>query len=72
MEEVGLRAVSAALMADQKGATAIEYALIAALIVIASMGVLTKIGGDLRSLFNCTGQLIGHGANGPWCAKRLG
>lgn len=41
------------LLRDQNGATAIEYGLIAALIVIAMMGGLSKLGG---------------GANGMWGA----
>ena len=39
------------LIANRRGATAIEYGLIAALIAIAIMGALTKLGG---------------GANGMW------
>ena len=39
------------LLADQRGATAVEYALIASLIVIAAMGGITALGG---------------GANGMW------
>ena len=39
------------LCADDRGATAIEYGLIAALIVVAMMGGLAKLGG---------------GANGMW------
>lgn len=39
------------LLRDEEGATAIEYGLIAALIVIAMMGGLSKLGG---------------GANGMW------
>ena len=39
------------LLSDKRGATAVEYALIASLIVIAAMGGITALGG---------------GANGMW------
>jgi pilus assembly protein Flp/PilA len=37
---------------DDKGATAIEYGLIAALLSIAILGVLTTTAGDLKGVFN--------------------
>ena len=37
---------------DQTGATAIEYALIAALIAVAIITALTGLGGRLRTTFN--------------------
>ena len=36
------------LLADSGGATAIEYGLIAALIVVAMMGALSNLGGGVR------------------------
>jgi pilus assembly protein Flp/PilA len=39
------------LRADQRGATAIEYGLIAALIVIAMMGGLTAMGGGSAGMW---------------------
>ena len=39
------------LIKNEKGATAIEYALIAALIAIAAIGAMTNIGTKLSSTF---------------------
>ena len=39
------------LLRDEKGATAIEYGLIAALIAVAAMGALSAIGGNLDNTF---------------------
>ncbi|HEX7929405.1 MAG TPA: Flp family type IVb pilin [Sphingomicrobium sp.] len=39
------------LLADKKGATAIEYGLIAALIVVAMMGGLRAMGGGLGGMW---------------------
>ena len=36
---------------DESGATAIEYALIAALIAVAIVGAATALGGDIATLF---------------------
>ena len=48
---IAIRRTLRRLLADQTGATAIEYGLIAALIIIAMMGGLSALGG---------------GANGMW------
>lgn len=40
------------LMKNQSGATAIEYALIAAFVSFATIGVLSLMGGTLSSFFN--------------------
>jgi pilus assembly protein Flp/PilA len=40
------------LMNDSKGATAIEYGLIAALIAVAAIGAMKGIGNQLGSTFN--------------------
>jgi pilus assembly protein Flp/PilA len=40
-----------ALMLDQKGVTAIEYGLIAALIAVAAVGAMQVIGGNLSTTF---------------------
>jgi pilus assembly protein Flp/PilA len=40
------------LMADERGATAIEYGLIAALISLAAVSVLTTVGHNLSTTFN--------------------
>jgi pilus assembly protein Flp/PilA len=38
--------------ADESGATAIEYGLIAALIAVALIAALTALGGSLQTIFN--------------------
>jgi pilus assembly protein Flp/PilA len=40
------------LIKNQKGATAIEYGLIAALIAVAAIGAMTSVGQKLNSTFN--------------------
>ena len=40
------------ILTDVRGATAIEYALIAALIAVAAIASLTKVGTKLGSTFN--------------------
>jgi pilus assembly protein Flp/PilA len=46
------RELARRLLADEAGATAIEYALIGTLISIVIIGALTTIGGSLRTKFN--------------------
>ena len=41
------------LFADEAGATAIEYGLIAALIAVAAVTVITTVGSHLSTTFNC-------------------
>ena len=41
-----------ALVADRRAATAIGYGLIAALIAVAAIGALSKLGTQLRTTFN--------------------
>ena len=40
------------VLRNRSGATAIEYGLIAALIVVVSVGAMNLVGSDLTSLFN--------------------
>ena len=40
------------LMADERGATAIEYGLIAALIALAAISTITNVGKNLSTTFN--------------------
>ena len=40
------------LVSDRKGATAIEYGLIAALIAVAAIGAMTSLGTKLGRTFN--------------------
>jgi pilus assembly protein Flp/PilA len=39
------------MMKNEKGATAIEYGLIAALIAVAAIGAMTSLGGKLTNTF---------------------
>ena len=41
------------LLMDRRGATAIEYGLIAALIAVAAVVVMGQVGTNLSSTFNC-------------------
>ena len=43
---IAIRTMMRKLRADKRGATAIEYGLICALIVVAAMGGLTALGGS--------------------------
>ena len=40
------------IFADKKGATAIEYGLIAALIAVAAITAMSSLGGNLKNTFN--------------------
>jgi pilus assembly protein Flp/PilA len=40
------------ILRDAKGATAIEYGLIAALIAVAAIGAMTTLGGKVGTTFN--------------------
>jgi pilus assembly protein Flp/PilA len=40
------------LLKNNKGATAIEYGLIAALIAVAAIGAMSSLGGNLSKTFN--------------------
>jgi pilus assembly protein Flp/PilA len=42
----------ARVLRDERGATAIEYGLIAALIAVAAVGVLTTVGHNLSTTFS--------------------
>lgn len=46
------------LLADQSGATAIEYGLIAALIVVAMMGGLSAMGGGAGGMWTNISQKV--------------
>ena len=45
--------------ADEAGATAIEYGLIAALIAVGVIGAMTSFGGNLGSMFNTVSTKAG-------------
>jgi pilus assembly protein Flp/PilA len=46
------------LLKNNKGATAIEYGLIAALIAVAAIAALTRVGGQLQTTFNSVGSSL--------------
>ncbi len=46
------------LLADESGATAIEYGLIAALVSVAAIGALTALGGSLRGIFGAASASV--------------
>ena len=47
------------LFKNEKGATAIEYGLIAALIAVAAIGAMTSIGKSLTNTFNNVSNNLG-------------
>ena len=49
---------------NEKGATAIEYGLIAALIAIALITALTTLGGSLSSMFDTVASSVDTAAGG--------
>ncbi len=44
------------LLADNEGATAIEYGLIAALVAVAAIAAMSQLGTSLRNTFNGVGD----------------
>jgi pilus assembly protein Flp/PilA len=53
---IAIRTILRMLRADQRGATAIEYGLIAALIVIAMMAGLESMGGGVGGMWGKIGS----------------
>jgi pilus assembly protein Flp/PilA len=49
------------MFADKKGATAIEYGLIAALIAVAAVGAMSNLGGQITKTFNNTQAQMAKG-----------
>lgn len=52
-----------ALLADESGATAIEYGLIAALVSVAAIAALTVMGTSLETMFNRVSNELSGAAN---------
>ena len=50
--------------ADESGATAIEYGLIAALVSVAAIGALTAMGASLASMFNTVSSALSGAPSG--------
>lgn len=46
------------MLRDEKGATAIEYGLIAALIAVAAVGAMQGLGDSLKTTFNNTSSTM--------------
>lgn len=46
------------LLKNERGATAIEYGLIAALIAVAAIGAMTSVGGSLNTTFNSVSSKV--------------
>ena len=57
---VAIRRILRRLPADQRGATAIEYGLIAALIAVALMGSLAALGGGAGGMWTDVGDEVGN------------
>jgi pilus assembly protein Flp/PilA len=51
------------MLKDSKGATAIEYGLIAALIAVAAIAAMTSIGSKLSTTFNNVSSNLGAGGS---------
>jgi len=49
------------MFADKKGATAIEYGLIAALIAVAAVGAMSGLGSQISKTFNNTATTMSKG-----------
>ncbi len=47
--------------ADRKGATAIEYGLIAALIAVAAVGAMSGLGEQISKTFNNSSEIMAKG-----------
>ena len=52
------------LCRDEKGATAIEYGLIAALVSVAIIGILTTLGDNLSNTFQTVSDELGGSGGG--------
>ncbi len=48
------------LFRDKKGATAVEYGLMVALIAVAIIAAVLLLGGNLATLFNTVAQCLGN------------
>jgi pilus assembly protein Flp/PilA len=57
---IAIRKVLRMLSANERGATAIEYGLICALIVIAMMAGLTKLGGGTNGMWGKLSSIVSN------------
>jgi pilus assembly protein Flp/PilA len=56
--ETGMQTIRK-ILKNKKGATAIEYGLIAALIAVAAIGAMSSLGTKLSTTFNTVGNKLG-------------
>jgi len=54
-----VRSIIRRLIADEKGANAIEYALVATLIAIAAIAGITQLGSQVSSTYNEVRECVG-------------
>ncbi len=59
-----MKKLASAFANAKKGATAIEYALIAALIAVAIIGGVTLVGGSLQSVFTTISTAVTNAVSG--------
>ena len=57
---LAIRTFGRMLRSDKRGATAIEYGLIAALIIIAMMGGLSALGGGANGMWGKLGNAVSN------------
>jgi pilus assembly protein Flp/PilA len=58
-----MRSILASLLKDERGATAIEYGLIAALVSVAAIAALTALGGSLQTIFQFVATTLSSAAS---------
>ena len=54
-----MKQITLCLIHDEEGATAVEYALMVALIAVVIIVAVGLLGGELGRLFNAVGDIIG-------------
>ncbi len=59
-----MSSILARFLADESGATAIEYGLIAALVSVAAIGALTALGGSLTTMFQTGSSAVATATSG--------
>jgi pilus assembly protein Flp/PilA len=57
-----MRSLFSRLVRDERGATAIEYGLIAALVSVAAIAALTALGGSLQQIFQFVANTLSAAA----------
>ncbi len=55
---------AATVVTEDRGATSIEYGLIAALVSVAAIGALTAMGGSLNTMFQSVSNVLTTAAGG--------